>query len=309
MQNKFLKLEKPCTENWEDMVPNKKGNYCNLCAKNVIDFTGLSHFEIAQEMKLANGNICARVTSEQLNAPFFELENHTKNSNCFPYSKIAAGIILASSFVVSQPILAKEYKIENKIEQAFTTNLKSKNKKRPINNTTSNALFTIVKGKVVSEKESLPIQNAKITFVTSQKIWITHTLKDGTFSMQVPTEFIDDDNVMRISFDKVEYKNKEDYFFGFETEDLVLTKKEINSIISIQARPLNIVMGGISSYSEKPREPLVVKNGIQIPFKEFIKDRSDMQKYIYFSSKSAIALCGKKAQYGLYLSVEVIETN
>ena len=53
MQKKFLKLEKPCKELWENMVAKENGNYCHLCAKNVIDFTTLNQYEIAEKMKLA----------------------------------------------------------------------------------------------------------------------------------------------------------------------------------------------------------------------------------------------------------------
>lgn len=306
MQKKFLKLEKPCKELWENMVAKENGNYCHLCAKNVIDFTTLNQYEIAEKMKLANGNICARVSTEQLNIPLFEIEDSVIPSNSFPYSKIAAGLILASSLITSQPILAKDSKVENRIEQTLTTKSIFKPKKYSQKKAT-NTHFTIINGKVLSEKENLPVFNASISFVTSQKIWVTHSLKDGSFSLKIPSELIDDDNVIRISYEKAEYKSKEEYFFGFETADLVLTKKEINTTISITATPVELILGGISSYPQESREPLVIKNGIQIPYKIFIKDRKDWNSYIYFNSKSGIALFGQKAKYGLYLSVDKVE--
>ena len=308
MQQKYIKLEKPCSENWEKMTPNTKGAYCDLCAKNVIDFTQLSAFEIGQQMQVAKGNVCARLTTAQLTNPFFESEEYTRSNKEFPYSKIAAGLILASSLVVSQPTLANEYKVENSIEQTQVFKTNGKDKKHVVV-ATLNDDFTLIKGKVLSENENQAVSNASITFVTTQKLWVTHTLKDGTFSLKIPSDLIDDDNVIRISYEKVAYKSKEEYFFGFETEDLVLTKKEIHTPISITATPVQLILGGISSYPLKSEVPLVIKNGVQIPFSTFSKDHTNRANFIYFNSTSGIALFGEKAKYGLYLSVDNIQVD
>ena len=62
MKSKFLKLNKACSEQWENMTPNEKGSFCDVCSKNVIDFTQLSTREISEKIKNSKGEICARLT-------------------------------------------------------------------------------------------------------------------------------------------------------------------------------------------------------------------------------------------------------
>jgi hypothetical protein len=44
----ILKIDEPCNENWEMMSAVQKGRFCNVCSKDVIDFTKL------QMMRLLN---------------------------------------------------------------------------------------------------------------------------------------------------------------------------------------------------------------------------------------------------------------
>jgi len=41
-----VEIKKPCHENWEAMIPNEKGRFCDSCQTTVIDFTTKTPEEI-----------------------------------------------------------------------------------------------------------------------------------------------------------------------------------------------------------------------------------------------------------------------
>ncbi|MBK9634712.1 MAG: hypothetical protein IPO64_09410 [Bacteroidetes bacterium] len=41
-----IQIPTPCHENWDEMIPNEKGNFCKVCNKTVIDFTNMSEQEL-----------------------------------------------------------------------------------------------------------------------------------------------------------------------------------------------------------------------------------------------------------------------
>ncbi len=63
----IITIPKPCTENWEVMVPGEKGKFCSACQKTVTDFTLLSDSEIIKVLqKAGTGHHCGRFYESQL---------------------------------------------------------------------------------------------------------------------------------------------------------------------------------------------------------------------------------------------------
>ena len=267
MKSKFIKVNKPCNEKWQNMESNENGRFCSLCSKNVIDFTKLNSEEITNRIKESNGNICARVTQKQLNIPLSDFE--TKKQYEFPYSNIAAGLMIAATLTASQVTHAKNTNVQTELVQTTSNiskhSVNSKTSKSSKHKLSNNTIFS---GKIYSEENGSPIENAKITFVTIQKMITTYTAKDGTFSMEIPTNLIDNDNVIRVSYDEVINDDKES--FGYDSNDYVLSKKEMNSNYIIKAKPLVLILGGIEAYYEETT-PIVISNGREIKYKDFIK--------------------------------------
>lgn len=87
----ILKIAEPCHENWDTMMEVEKGRFCNVCSKDVVDFTRYSDVEIVdyfeQLKSKPSGSICGRFKSKQIDAPlkrievplnsFYTLENST----------------------------------------------------------------------------------------------------------------------------------------------------------------------------------------------------------------------------------------
>jgi hypothetical protein len=61
-------IEKPCSEDWNKMSHNEKGAFCQLCTKQVHDFSNKSANEIKLALlELSGQSICTRMTVRQEN--------------------------------------------------------------------------------------------------------------------------------------------------------------------------------------------------------------------------------------------------
>lgn len=62
-----------CSENWDKMNPTEKGKFCEICTKEVIDFTTLSKNEIIAVFQKNNYQaLCARAYTNQLSTIYLE---------------------------------------------------------------------------------------------------------------------------------------------------------------------------------------------------------------------------------------------
>ncbi|MFB9077686.1 hypothetical protein ACFFLS_00750 [Flavobacterium procerum] len=311
MTNKFLKINKPCNENWENMKPNSEGGFCEICSKKVLDFTKLNQFELAQKLQKSNGSICGRVTKKQLDLPLIDFERH-KNYK-LPYSNVVSGLMIVTTLGVVQPLQSQNLGLQTEIvSKKDTVSQVDKNNEAVKPNLSKPNDFTTLKG-IIKDQEEVPIENARVTFVSIQKIIVVNTKADGTFSIEVPTEIIDDDNVIRVSYTEIKNEKTRYNSFGFETADYILSKDEMNSVYKIKALPTIVYLGEIGSeISKTDGNPIVVSEGIEIDFEDFLKAQKDKKNscnlenkdYYHFSSKVAVALYGQKAKYGLFILVD-----
>lgn len=66
-----LAVTEPCDENWEAMTPvaNTRARHCDSCAKNVVDFTGMSDGRLHEYLRSNPGKLCGRFRPDQLGRP------------------------------------------------------------------------------------------------------------------------------------------------------------------------------------------------------------------------------------------------
>ncbi|GAA4046609.1 hypothetical protein GCM10022388_10120 [Flavobacterium chungnamense] len=102
MKMKFsLEIKTPCSENFDKMIPNSNGSFCNSCAKNVIDLSTKTNSEVARFIaENKNKSICARLKNSQLEEEF-EI-NEISKSNNFKYAVAVAASVLLTSNVIGQ---------------------------------------------------------------------------------------------------------------------------------------------------------------------------------------------------------------
>ena len=62
-----IQINDPCHEDWQKMTPNQQGAFCQVCQKDVIDFSKKSIAEIKSFFaEKAEGKICGRFEKKQL---------------------------------------------------------------------------------------------------------------------------------------------------------------------------------------------------------------------------------------------------
>ena len=60
-----VRIENPCSENWDKMTSNEKGRHCNKCAKTVMDYTKMTDEQIITHLHY-NPGACGRFTESQM---------------------------------------------------------------------------------------------------------------------------------------------------------------------------------------------------------------------------------------------------
>lgn len=159
------------------------------------------------------------------------------------------------------------------------------------------------------------MENAKVTFITTSKLYSTYTNGKGQFNLEIPSEIIDNNNAIRLSFNEIvkivrdEEKTNQPFEY-YETDDLVLSKEEMNNEFVFHAKRDALYLGGIGAYSyDDENNPLVIVDNVEVPYKEFQKSRFgkkstcnlENKEYYHFNPEVAQAISGEKAKYGLYL--------
>lgn len=89
-QEYILKIDKPCEQEWNSMMPDGKGKYCSHCSKTVIDFTNLTDNQVVQFIENTSGKFCGRLSNAQLN----RILETSQNSNYSYLYKILTGLLL-----------------------------------------------------------------------------------------------------------------------------------------------------------------------------------------------------------------------
>ena len=65
-----LKIDQPCHENWDAMLPVEQGRFCNSCEKQVVDLSAMTDLEIIRYMDANKGkSICGNARTSQLERP------------------------------------------------------------------------------------------------------------------------------------------------------------------------------------------------------------------------------------------------
>lgn len=64
-----ISINKPCTEQWEGMEPNRDGRHCDRCCKTVMDFSNWEAEAIAAYLQWNDGKeVCGRIQAAQVSA-------------------------------------------------------------------------------------------------------------------------------------------------------------------------------------------------------------------------------------------------
>ena len=193
-----VSIPEPCHEDWNEMTPTEKGKFCNVCTKEVIDFTSKSDEEIVKHA-MANKNLCGRFHPTQLERKL--IVDRKKRNHRLSY---------AASLLFPLALFSQEEKKETqhipKTTQTNTNDFKSLHigslQRQGKINTNIKSQISTVSG-TVTDDSGIPLPGAKIVTkgTTSEKT----TDFDGNFSIKANIG-----QVLVISY------------VGFETKEIII---------------------------------------------------------------------------------------
>ncbi|MEQ1732616.1 MAG: carboxypeptidase-like regulatory domain-containing protein [Bacteroidia bacterium] len=202
-----LAINKPCEENWLDMTTNEQGKYCAQCCKTVIDFSILSDDEIVKVLNNSSGELCGRLSPQQLNREIHNSAKTTPITYNWWYN-VASSILLlvtAKQAEAKAPELIANQHITQ--QHSLTT---------PAITTTDSIT---INGKVVDESgEPVPFGNV---VVADNMKYNTQTDFNGEFKLIVPNTLVQKEIKLRISS------------VGFALVEKTIAPKKTNSSVNI----------------------------------------------------------------------------
>lgn len=159
-----ITIPKPCQENWLEMTPLEQGRFCQLCQKNVFDFTTASDRKILEAYN-KDQQLCGRFTTSQLNR---DLHIRKEKSSIWvaATSAIVSFIGLGTNEVQSQETI--------KVEQTD---------KKVLNDSIENSTNEEIEVSGVVSDEIGPLPGANV--VIKGKAKGTQTNIDGEFKIKV----------------------------------------------------------------------------------------------------------------------------
>lgn len=247
MKKKFtLEIKSPCSENFDKMIPNTNGSFCNSCAKNVIDLSRKTNFEVARFIsENKDQKICARLNVAQLEEEFEYRE--TSKINNFKYAAVAASILLASNAIGQEKTLVKteinsldpNMLIMGKVAYSEANDTK---------------ILVVVKGKLLEAKTNKPFTDKKysnlVLMINGSQSLLKIDSKTGQFSIPV--------QVLKSSKTLVVTITGDDYYFSKEISFSINSVKnnslEQNIIIDSDefSQMRTMILGGLGvNYSNE----------------------------------------------------------
>lgn len=273
MKKLQLILTNPCSENWDEMQPDKAGRYCESCAKHIVDLTAKSDKELIDFFKKKKDNLCGRLLSTQLDR---ELIKPPQKSNWYWLFPIALGtsVFMPSKSKGITPIIVQN---NNILFRDFSI-IKSLS-----NNVT---ILDTIQGKILDENTNKPLVGVKIkTKGSNNVIAITDSL--GNFKLSLT-------------------ENEKTTTLFFELTGYIIVEKSITDDMIVKLKKeLRIMLGAVSIKSTSNKPLYIITNGKKsyiADVKQSEKINPDwIEKIDILKDANATALYGSKAANGVIL--------
>lgn len=175
-----ISIKNACQQQWSEMSEGQGGKFCMHCTKSVIDFTELSDQEIIQLLSKKTGNLCARVSPEQLNRNLLTHSPKTKRKGLALFTGLFAMLTFenASGALRKSSINTTIFHVDHssaKLPLKGNVNTESP---------TIDSQQNIIRGKVTGVNSNLPLAYATVMIKNTNKGVLTDTM--GQFTIVVP---------------------------------------------------------------------------------------------------------------------------
>lgn len=182
--NKKFTINKPCSENYDTMSDFKMGKFCDKCERNIVDIRDKETFEFSP-----NKRTCVIGRKSQFSSPYI-------------VKQLASGAMIATSFM-------------------GLSSCNKDNSSNPLTEIISKKNSKTLQGVVTNKYTNKPMSNTVIQFIRLDSVFSTKTDENGKFTLNVPSEIIEDKNVIKMSTDL-----SSDYVF--------VTKKDFSKSLELK---------------------------------------------------------------------------
>lgn len=236
MKKKFtLEIISPCSENFDKMISDTSGSFCNSCAKNVIDLSRKTNSEVAKFIaENKDKNICARLKRTQLNEEF-EYSEFSK-INSLKYAAVAASILITSNIVGQEKTPVKTEVNATKKDNYIV-------EKVAYNQNNNEEVSIIVKGNLLETKTNKPLDTKtyRNLIITINGTPSTLKIDPETGAFSIPIQVLKNSKTFVVKVMADDYYFSKIVPFAFESvKDNILVQN-----ISLTAEELSKVEGMI----------------------------------------------------------------
>lgn len=238
-----IQINQPCHEDWNKMLPTKKGRHCESCSKTVVDFSRMTDSVILKKLSQAT-NACGRFNQDQLMRPLISISEQSSRKQWRYLAVASLGLLLSS-----EPALGTM----NHQNPRFTLSILQQNYRFVYPE------YSEFSGVVIDAESGTPLSNANITiFAIGETINVN---ADGTFYLKLRTEdFRTNEHVLiqAPAFESLELSLSS----LFQNPEIKLTKSDLNEVKDLSEQRVTylkvemetdvtkisscMVMGGIS---------------------------------------------------------------
>lgn len=176
MKNLSLSVPVPCHEDWDKMLPEEKGRFCNSCQKAVIDFSVMSDRQIAEFFKKPSSSVCGRFHQDQLE------RNIEPPKKRLPWLKYFFTIAIPTFLTAKKVAAQGEVVVKGK--PAICVDSSKKNEAKP---RTEDSKSRKISGQVFEESgKSIPYASIEVTGLDFKMVTLTDS--NGKYSLGVPNK-------------------------------------------------------------------------------------------------------------------------
>ncbi len=170
-----LNIDKPCSKNWDKMIPNDAGRHCSSCDKTVVDIRSKSNLEIKSLVETTD-SVCAVANKHQLyNYQYVR-----------PIKRLAFALLI----VFGNALFSISASAQETTQQLKETYLKSDSTKAT----------TILIGTVLEyNDEPMPFANVGI-YLNNVAIAGTTTDFDGKYKIVLDETYLGKEFTLRVSY-------------------------------------------------------------------------------------------------------------
>lgn len=240
MSNIKVHIPIPCHENWQKMSVNKKGRFCNVCDKTVVDFTNKNSDEIKSIIDNSTGKLCGRFKTTDVYQPTIPSKTNSSFKLSWYKSKWLAMTTILSLFGFSKKATAQGA-VVRMIDNSSPI----------IKKTVAKKSSTVIHGWIKSIDEKKGIAQIEIRVYSGGKeIAYKQNFLNGSYFITVPENTIWDFKV-DIEYSSVNYQTQ-------ILRDLPINKDRIKCDLNLAEVHTNVpfqtiyALGGIGRYYEEP---------------------------------------------------------